>query len=181
MGAHTIEPVTEDPPPSEALAEVLTAAREAVDKEFDIAERLDAKARGLVTTAAQWFGIAQAVSAVAFATQTPHDWMLWTVGGAALAGAIALGVLCLFAWRVWAIRDEPAVSPGGLLQMHEAAKDDPNAPKLLVQHYASLLEDRRENNRKRADALDNAQVAWFAAMALPLVQLGFALATRLFA
>jgi len=173
--------VAEQPSPDAPLAEVLATARAAVDQAFQISERLDAKARGLATVAAQWFAVAQAVSAVAFATSEARDWMLWSVGGTALSGGIALAALFFLCWRVWKIRDEQAVSPRGLIQMHEAAMNDPNAPKLLVDHYASLLRDRRKTNESRANALADAQLVWFAAMALPLIQLGFALATRLFA
>lgn len=178
--AHAIAPPSEDNPSSNALSEVLTDARAAVDQEFEVTQRLDAKARGLVTVAAQWFGIAQAVSAVAFTTKQPHDWMLWTVGGTAFLGAVALGALFLHSSRVWSIRDEPAVSPKGLLQMQAAARSDPKAIELLIQHNASILRDRRLSNKTRADHLATAQWVWFIAMALPLVQLGFALATRLF-
>ncbi|MEA2395856.1 MAG: hypothetical protein QOJ82_3747 [Solirubrobacteraceae bacterium] len=180
MATSTTSPVAQQPPP-EALSEVLSTARAAVEQEFQISERLDAKARALVTLAGQWFAVAQAVSAVAFATKKPHDWMLWTVAGTALAGGIALGLLFFFCWRVWRIRDEPAVSPRGLLQMHSAAVRDPDAAKLLVEHYAAMLRDRRKTNKSRADALAVAQGWWLVAMALPFVQLGFALATRLFA
>jgi len=172
-------PVTGDPPP-EAVSEVLNAARAAVEQEFAIAERLDAKARGLVTLAGQWFAVAQAVSAVAFATKDAEDWMLFAVGGTALAGAVTLGLLFVFCWRVWQVRDQPAVTPNGLMQMHATAASDPEAAKLLVQHYAAILRDRRAPNKKRSDALRVAQGLWFVAMALPLGQLGFALATRLF-
>jgi hypothetical protein len=84
----------------------LNTARAAVEQEFLISERLDTKARALVVLAGQWFAVAQAVSAVAFATKKPHDWMLWTVAGTALVGAIALALLFFFCWRVWRIRDE---------------------------------------------------------------------------
>jgi hypothetical protein len=167
--------------PPEALAEVVHTARAAVEQEFQISERLDSKARGLVTLAGQWFAVAQAVSAVAYATKTPHDWMLYAVAGLAATGAIALGFTFLFAWRVWRVRDEGAVSPGGLDQMKARALQDPNTMSLLVDHYASLLRDRRKTNKTRAEALTKAQWIWFAAMALPLIQVGFALATRLFA
>jgi hypothetical protein len=178
--ATSSTPVAEKPSP-EVLPEVLNTARAAVEQEFQISERLDTKARALITLSGQWFAVAQAVSAVAFTTEKPRDWMLWTVAGTALAGGIALGLLFFFCWRVWRIRDEEAVSPRGLLQMHSAAVNDPNATKLLVEHYAAMLRDRRTTNKSRADALAVAQGWWFVAMALPFVQLGFALATRLFA
>jgi hypothetical protein len=163
-----------------SLGEVLNTARAALDQEFQIAQLLDAKARGLVTLAGQWFAIAQAVAAVAFATHKPHTWMLWAVGISALVGAVAVGFLFVFSWNVWKIRDEPAVSPRGLLQMRDVAEHDPSATK-LIDHYAALLRDRRATNKARADALADAQAAWFFAMGLPFIELGFAVATRLFA
>jgi len=139
---------------------------------------LDTKARGLVTLGAQWFAIAQAVAAVAFATHKPATGMLVAVGIAALAGGVALGFLCYFCWRVWAIREQPAVSPRGLLTMLDKVTADAS-PRLLVDHYAAMLRDRRNVNKSRADALDSAQIAWVFAMVVPFVELGLALATRL--
>lgn len=163
----------------EILPEVVSAARAAVEQEFQISERLDSKARGLVVLVGQWFAIAQAVSAVAYSTKDPDDWMLYTVGGLAVAGAVALGIIFLFTWKVWRVRDERAVTPQGLEQMKQAALTDPDAMSLLVDHYASHLGDRRTTNKVRSDALTVAQWISFAAMALPLIQIGFALATRL--
>lgn len=169
----------EDDPP-EIMPEIVSTARAAVDQEFQISERVDGKARGLVVLAGQWFAVAQAVSAVAYSTKNPDDWMLYAVAGLAAAGAITLGLTFVFAWKVWQVRDEEAVSPGGLQQMKTTALEDPHAMGLLVDHYASHLRDRRKTNRERSDALTVAQWIWFAAMALPLIQIGFALATRLF-
>ena len=165
-------------PPIQGLSEVLSTARAAVEQEFQIAERLDSKARGLVTIGAQWFAVAQAVAAVAYATHRPHTWMVWAVGGIAFVAAAALATLFVFCSMVWSIRDEEAVSPRGLLQMRDAVLHEQALVK-LVDHYASILRDRRVTNRSRADALATAQWTWFAAMALPLLELGFALATRL--
>ena len=163
------------PQPPRDVSEAVAAARAAVDQEFQISERLDAKARGLVVVAGQWFAIAQAVSAIAYSTKDAHDWMLYWVAGTAVAGGAFLALTFVFCWNVWKLRNEPAVSPRGLMQMKEAD------PALLVDHYASILEDRRVTNSKRRRALEVAQLLWFGAMALPLIQLGFALATRLFA
>lgn len=179
MEVSAPHPVIEGPSP-ESLSEVLSVARAAVDQEFSIAERLDAKARSLVTISAQWFAVSQAVAAVAFSAHKPHDWMLWTVGGTAVVGACALSTLFILCSDVWKIRDEEAVSPRGLLQMLDTALTESAVTK-FVQHYASLLQDRRKTNKSRSEALDRAQIAWFVAMAVPLLELGFALATRLFA
>src|SRR5215211_3446208 len=162
--------VGSDEPP-EGLPEVLNAARGALEQEFQISERLDRKARGLATLAGQWFAIAQAVSAIAYSTKGAHDWMLYFVAGTAALGAVALGATFFWAWNVWKVRGEEAVSPRGLMQMKAAAGD----PGLLVDHYAAMLGDRRATNKERRQALEVAQYVWFAAMALPLAQLGFAL------
>jgi len=159
--------------PSDGLAEVLNAARAAVEQEFEISERLDSKARGLATTAGQWFAVVQAVSAIAYSANKADETLLYGVAGTAALGAVLLSVTFCFCWSVWKVRDEPAVSPGGLMQMKQSEPD------LLVDHYATMLRDRRATNKQRVDALQVAQLVWFGAMALPLVQLGFALATRL--
>lgn len=174
-----MHPVGEAPSP-EPLTEVLNTARAALDQEFQIAQFVDTKARGLVTLGGQWFAVAQAVAAVAFATKKPQDWMLWAVGITAVAGAAALGFLFFLCWKVWKLRNEAAVSPRGLLEMRKAVLSEASATK-LVDHYAAMLQDRRKTNVKRADALHCAQIAWFFAMGIPFVELGLALATRLLA
>lgn len=178
MEAGRIHHLGKDSPPPD-LTEVLSTARAALDQEFQISQFLDTKARGLVTVAAQWFGIAQAVAAVAYATKKPETWMLLSVAGVALAGAVALGVVCVYCWKAWKIRDEFAVSPMALLKMRDAISKD-GSPAQLVDHYAARLKDRRSTNAQRADAVSGAEIAWFFAMAIPLVEIGLALATRLF-
>lgn len=176
---HPLVTMSDDEPPA-ALPEVLNTARAAVDQEFQISERLDSKARGLVVLAGQWFAVAQAVSAIAYSTKDAHDWMLYCVAGTAAAAAVALGFTFFFAWQVWKVRPEEAVSPGGLMQM-KAVADDPGSMGSLIDHYATTLRNRRLANKRRSNALEVAERVWFAAMAFPLLQLGFALATRLFA
>lgn len=174
----TVHRLGEAPPP-ESLTEVLNAARAALEQEFQTAQVLDLKARGLATLGAQWFGIAQAVAAVAYATKKPDTVMLVLVAIAASAGAGALGKLFFNCWNVWKLRNTVVVTPKGLLQMREAVFSEASATK-LVDHYAARLKDRRETNRSRADALGRAEIWWFVAMGVPAIELGLALATRLF-
>lgn len=163
------------------LAEVVQVGRDALTQEFQISERLDAKARGHVTLAGQWFAVVQAVAAVAFAARGIDDGWLLAVAATAAAGGIALATTVVLSWRVWRIRDEEAVSPKGLLEMkEEAEREESEALEPLVRHYASKLQSRRGTNRTRADALAWAERVWFVAMALPLVELVLALYARLF-
>lgn len=103
------------------------------------------------------------------------------VGGFALVGGLLLGAVFWQSWKVWQLRDEDAVHPQGILQLkQEAETDDANALDVAIRHYASQLQSRRRTNGQRADALEAAQRLWLAAMAVPLLQLGLALAARLF-
>jgi hypothetical protein len=165
----------------EALREVIEVARTAVAQEFEIAERLGNKARSQVTLAGQWFAVVQAVSGIAY-VKSVHGWKLFAVGGLAVAGGIALVVTFALAREVWKRREHQEVSPRGLIDMGEQAKrlDDVEFLERIIVHLASVLQSQRAANKERNDALDRAEKAWFVAMALPLAQLGFALAARLF-
>jgi hypothetical protein len=163
------------------LNAIIGEARSAIDQEFAISERLDSKARGQVTLAGQWFAVVQAVSAVAYSASHPRHWLLYCVAGTALAGGLVLAVLFGFSAAVWRTRKEPALSPRALAEMKAIAADpDRNLLPALVDHYASILRDRRVTNRTRVDALTKSEWFWYVAMTVPLSELGFALATRLF-
>jgi hypothetical protein len=173
--------VAEEDQLTDSLKEVVSLARGAIEQEFQISERLDAKARSQVTLAGQWFAVVQAVSAVAFAAKGVEGWLLYTVGGTAIVGGALLALVFIESAKVWRIRPEGAVSPQGILDLKETAKaGDVEALDDSITHYASILQDRRRTNKLRADALEDAEVLWFLAMAAPLVQLAFALAARLF-
>jgi hypothetical protein len=163
------------------LSEVVNVARAAVEQEFQISERLDTKARGQVTLAGQWFAVAQAVSAVAYAAPGVGGWLLYAVGGAALVGAGLLICTFLESSKVWRVREEDALHPKGILQLKSrATHEDADAMEVAVEHYASLLQGRRRTNKLRTEALEAAERVWLAAMAVPLAQLILALAARLF-
>lgn len=166
---------------AESLTEVVSVARSAVEQEFQVSERLDGKARGQVTLAGQWFAVAQAVSAVAFAAKGVDGWLLYAVGLAALVGGVLLVATFVMSSRVWKVQSEDAVHPHGILQLRQRALDDDDgALDVAIRHYASLLQSRRLTNKTRVQALETAEKLWPWAMAPPLVQIGFALAARLF-
>jgi hypothetical protein len=166
---------------TEGLSEVVIVARGAVEQEFQVSERLDAKARGQVTLAGQWFAIVQAVSAVAFAAKAVEGSLLYVVGALALAGGALLARTFWVSSKVWKVRDEDAVHPHGILQLKSKAEaEGADAMEVAIQHYASILQSRRGTNRLRVEALEKAEWWWPWAMGVALVQLGFALAARLF-
>lgn len=164
----------------QGLTEVVNVARGAVEQEFQISERLDAKARGQVTLAGQWFAVVQAVSAVAFAVKGASEGLLWAVGVSAVLGAGLLARTFICSSRVWKVRPEGAVHPQGLLDLEaRALANEADGLSVMVHHYAAILQDRRLANKTRADALEASQMWWFLAMGVPLVQLILALAARL--
>ncbi len=166
---------------TQGLQEVVNVARAAVEQEFQISERLDVKARGQMMLAGQWFAVVQAVSAVAFAVRGADGWLLYLVGVVALMGGGLLACTFVRSSRVWKVREEPALHPEGILDLKARAEaDDAEAFDVAIRHYASLLLDRRQTNKKRWDALEGAESLWVWAMAIPLLQLGLALAARLF-
>lgn len=165
---------------TQALQEVVNVGRAAVDEEFRVAERLDAKARGQVTLAGQWFAIVQAVSAVAFAMSGADGRLLVLVGLTALVGGVLVAATFVRSSRVWNVREEGALAPAGILTLKGRVQESGGeALEEAITHYASLLQDRRRSNKKRADALEEAETLWKWAMAAPLAQLALALAARL--
>ena len=165
----------------QSLAEVIAVARAAVEQEFQITERLDAKARGQVTLAGQWFAIAQAVSAVAFAAKGGEGLLLWLVAATAVIGGGVLVIVFVKSAQVWRLREEKALSPQGILQLRDKALADESPLEATTRHYASTLQKRRATNVDRRTALECAETWWYAGMAFPLVQIILALAVRLFA
>jgi hypothetical protein len=84
---------------------VLDAARDALAQEFQIAERLDSKARGQMTFAGAWFAIVQAVAGIAMRGPLSTGWAAAVVGTAATA-AVALAWCFLRHHEVWKLRPE---------------------------------------------------------------------------
>jgi hypothetical protein len=162
------------------LEEVTAAARSAVQQEFQIAERLDAKARNQVAVGGAWFALVQAVASIALKQYLDHggDRELFKVL-VVLAGlaAATLAVSILYAYGVWKLRDEQEITHTSLAEMAAAARD-PHTDLLeqFVQHYGYILWTRRENNKIRAKNLTKATRWWIGAVFLGLVELVVALA-----
>jgi len=170
-------------PYADDLKEVVAVARGLLEREFSVAERLDAKARGQVMVAGQWFAVAQAVLAVALNNDgVDHRWLLWTGASLAVGGGIALVLTTVLSWQVWRIREDREVTPQALIQMKDyALRPDRGVLEDLITQFASTLQVRRALNAARGVAQKRAEMAWFAAMALPLLEVFCALAAVLVA
>lgn len=169
------------PPPGD-LGEVLNVARSLVAQEFARTDRLDAKARGLVQLAAQWYAITQAVLAVAINQSDDKGSVLLIVAGfCAIAGGIALAITFGLSSGVWKVRSEEESTPDALLAMAQDARDPTvDAQRQLVRNQAAALRRRRDTNKLRASALERSEAIWYYAMALPLLELALALAAVFF-
>lgn len=152
---------------------VLDAARAAVQQEFQIAERLDSKARNQLTVAGTWYALVTGLAGIAL--------KMWidTSSGSGLvafiivfagAGAVCLIVALVYSYRVWRLRVEPDIHPDGIAEMladvHDPGVD---VAERLVEHYRALLAMRRASNKIRSTNF-KASVKWW------LLALGFGLA-----
>lgn len=129
----------------EDLAPVWDTAKDAIAFQLQVSERLDAKARGIVTIAAGWFAVVQAVAGPVLADRTlDRTWVDLTV---ALAAAATLGLLAatVLASRVWQLRRDHDIGPKGLLELHRDARTGALERNLML-HYAHTLDERAANN-----------------------------------
>jgi uncharacterized integral membrane protein len=154
---------------------VVEAARSAVAQEFNIAERLDAKARNQMTIAGAWYALVTAVAGVALRAQIDaggDDWLVAAIVVFAAAAGGCLIAAMLFSYRVWRLHHEPEVAPDGLLEMTVDAQDpDVDVAEQLVQHYRALLARRRANNKKRAASFQRSVTWWTASLVFALLEL----------
>jgi len=164
----------------EGLKQVVEAARKALDQEFQRAERYDAKSRGQMTLAGSWFAIVQAVAAVSLRGDTSTGWAIAIAVAAVVAGFALFSAMRRSA-QVWKLRPQPAVDQQTLEDMLLSAEREPDRfGRQLVQLYRNLLGKAQQVNSDRADAFERATGAWWWALALAFVELGIALASRIF-
>src|SRR4051812_4936004 len=99
MATGQLKPQT--PGSSDDLKHVLDTARDALDHEFQLAERYDAKARGRATLAGSWFAATQAVTAVALKFNDASAWLLVATGVCVFFMVLSLVALLQASARVW--------------------------------------------------------------------------------
>ena len=169
------------------LKHVLDVARAAVDREFQRAERFDAKARGQATLAGSWFAVTQAVVAVALRSETPHCWIVAILVVLLLQGSALILLLAACA-RVWRLRERNDIGSETIAAMRGSAGDADFADR-AVQLYSGILEGAQEANGRRADALESnadhgwrkhlsATSLWWAVLGIGLLELGAVVASR---
>jgi hypothetical protein len=161
-------------------AEIAEAARSAIAQEFQVSERLDAKARNQVAVGGAWYALVQAIASIAIKQYLDNGGdtdlfaVLIIVAGAA---AFALAVSIFFSYGVWKLRDEQEITHESLEEMAASARDP--AVDLLqqfVQHYGFILWSRRKNNKQRAESLMVATRWWIGSIVIGLAELVVALA-----
>ena len=154
---------------------VLDAGRDALAQEFQVAERLDSKARGQMTFAGAWFAIVQAVAGVALRDPLSTGWSAAVVGSAATA-AVALAWCFYRHHEVWKLRPETGFNSDAIHAFGEWAADKhTDLAGTLVGYYERILRERQKQNSARATAFDEAGGAWFLAIGLTLIELMVAL------
>jgi hypothetical protein len=160
------------------LSILLTAATAAVDEEFRRSERLDAKSRNQVTVAGGWFAVAQAVvvglvngSLGPTAAQTASTFVPWLAAAGGIA-ALLTAAATLVSYNAWRLRDDPTLGIGTIRSYVDFARaGNPAVGVKLVSAYADIASGRRENNERRAAAVDRAAVACGLAMLVVSIEL----------
>jgi hypothetical protein len=172
--------------PPDDLKHVLDTARDALDHEFQRAERFDAKARGQATLAGSWFTVAQAVTALSLRSgHVPHGILI------VVLAALGLGAVCLFlllraSSQVWRLKTRNDVTPATLEAMADAAKNgDPDFALNAIYTYRNILSGAQQANAERARALDpesnrwrSAPGFWWGVLGFGLVEIAAALLSR---
>jgi len=144
--------MSQEKPATDDLKHVLDAARAALDREFQRAERFDAKARGQATLAGSWFAVTQAVVAVGLRSETPRWWVAAVLAVLLLQG-VALVMHLTACAKVWRLQGREDIGPATIAAMHGSVGDE-DFGKRAIDLYCKILRGARAANRRRADALE---------------------------
>lgn len=162
--------------PTEREALVVEAARAAIAQEFQIAERLDAKARNQIAVGGAWYALVQAAGSIAirqYLDRGGSDTLAFSAV-LVLAGVsgFALAVSIAYCYGVWKLRDEKEMTPDAIEAMAESARDpDADLLSMFVQHYRFILWHRRANNALRARNFKRSTPWWVASLLFGLAEL----------
>jgi|GEM_PF-3575243 len=145
------------------LSILLSSATSAIDEEFKRSERLDTKSRNQITIVGSFFAVVQAVVVGLFngsLASTEHHAASSFVPWLAVAGAaasIATLIAAYVSYASWKLLDDKTLGIGTIRAYVDAArKGNPVVGVNLVMAYSEIAEGRRENNAKRAKALERA-------------------------
>ncbi len=157
---------------------IVDAARSAISQEFQVAERLDAKARNQVAVGAGWFALVQGIAAIAIKQQLDSRTNVWfsVLIAIAVVGGLALGLSIFFSYQVWKLRDEQEITHESLEQMAAVSKGgEVELVDELAKHYGFILWTRRQNNADRASDFSNSVTPWVLGLLAGLAELIVAL------
>jgi hypothetical protein len=131
-----------------------------VSEQFQIAERLDRKARYQVASAGAFFAVVQAIAVNAITRAgLPHD---WTAALAVVALPPALLTIGAFvtAANAWRTQTEDDLPVADLREMTDRIQRGDNlALRELAHHYLNLVERRRVGNETRVERVKKTSAA----------------------
>ena len=142
------------------LGQVIEAARSMVGEQFQIAERLDRKARYQAATAGAFFAVVQAVAINAITGAGLSKGWIATLSSAAMPAGlmtVAAVLAAADAWRTQLEKDLPI--PDLRAMVDSISLGDENAHRELAHHYLNLAESRRGGNAERLKRVRKAAAA----------------------
>jgi hypothetical protein len=168
---------------SEAAAKVvLELARAEAEHAFAVADRLESKARSLMTIGGASFAVAQATAVPLLGgfPSTADSWWTWLVVGGLLTSALfLLGAIGASA-SVWWARDQAAVSIEMLRKL--LGGDIAAGPaRVAATHLIEIASQRRDANTSRGDSLRLVFALWGIATCFALAEIVVAALGRIYA
>jgi hypothetical protein len=154
------------------LVQAIETARSMVGEQFQIAERLDRKARYQAATSGAFFAVVQAVALNAITGASLSKGWIGTLAAFAIASACFAIAAVAAASRAWVTQDEkdiPLADLRDIIDRMERGED--RTLWELAHHYANVAADRREKNGERLKRVKKAGDAAILSIALTALQL----------
>jgi hypothetical protein len=154
------------------LGQAIESARSMVDEQFQIAERLDRKARYQAATSGTFFAVAQAIAINAISGANLSTGWIATLAAFALPSAfLTIGslVAASHAWKTQIEKDLPVADLRDLIDRMQ--RGDEFAMRELAHHYVNLAEERRAGNKDRVKRVGKASSAVLLSVSLTGLEL----------
>ena len=154
------------------LGQAIESGRSMVDEQFQIAERLDRKARYQAATSGTFFAVVQAIAVNAISGADLSPGWIATLAAFALPSAfLTVGslVAASSAWKTQIEKDLPVADLRDLIDRIQ--RGDEFALRELAHHYVNLAEERRTGNKERVKRVGKAADAALLSVALTGLEL----------
>jgi hypothetical protein len=162
------------------LGHVIELAQAAVDQQFQIAERLDNKARGQLAVVGTWFALVQTVAGLTAAIGKAGNGWLFAIVSLAVVGGVLIALTMFYSSKALGLKQEEEIDPDALLTLKNwAFEPNRNIDVELLLHLKALLDTRMNQNQLRAKAIDATQQFWLAAVVVTFLELIVALFAKL--